>query len=129
MKRTTFAFLISSLIGSVHAREPDPIHGSQPDRHFLAEFAAYAASMGVDSNLATTDAQNIFAEIQKPWSQTLDQDGTVDRPGNWVGVVRHLKSAAVRRLSDDGWVEWLTVCRDFRAKHGGVNCEIQLTSH
>jgi hypothetical protein len=130
VKKMVFAALASvSLIAAAHGREPDPVRADQPDSRFFSDFTAYAIIMGVDPKLAAADVRTIFAEIQKPWTETWDENGTVDRPGKWVGVVRHLKSGAIRRLGEDGWVEWLTVCRDFRDKNSGINCEIQLTAN
>jgi hypothetical protein len=130
VKKTILAALVSVLlIAAAHGEEPSPIHADQPDSRFLKDFANYALIVGVDPRVAVADARTIFAETQKPWTETIDENGTVDRPGKWVGVVRHTKSGAIRRLGEADWVEWLTVCRDFRDKNDGINCEIQLTSH
>src|ERR1039458_447254 len=100
-----FAALASvSLIAAAHGREPDPVCADQPDSRFFSDFTAYAIIMGVDPKLAAADVRTIFAEIQKPWTETWDENGTVDRPGKWVGVVRHLKRGANRRLGEDHWV-------------------------
>jgi hypothetical protein len=131
MKKMILAALTSvALIAAAHGRdEPNPVHADQPDGRFFADFAAYAIIMGVNPKLAVADARNILDESQKPWTDTIDENGTVDRPGKSTGVVRHLRSGAIRRLREDGWVEWLTVCHDFRDKNNGISCEIEWAAH
>jgi hypothetical protein len=107
--------------------DADPISADRPDSAFLKNFATYAMFRGVSPKLAVADVNLIFAELQKPWSDAIDDNALVDRPGYYIGVVRHLRNGAIRRLGDDGWVVWLTVCRDRRDKNDGINCEIQLT--
>lgn len=130
MQKLLLASLASVfLIITAQAGDIVPVYADQPDSVFFSKFKAYASSMGIDPKLAAADAQKIFAEIQRPWTETPDEKDLVERPGKWVGVVRHLKNSAIRRVGEQGWVEWLTVCRDFRDKNSGINCEIQITAN
>jgi hypothetical protein len=98
-------------------------YSGQPDAAFYSSFGACAAIAGVDSSAAVADARAIFSEIDKPWSAKIDENATIDRPGNYNGVVRHLRSGRIRRLGEDGWVAWLTMCRSFKTENR-INCEI-----
>ena len=131
MKKMFFAVLVASVslfTAAAHGRDSDPVHADQPDSRFVSDFTSYAIIMGVDPKLAAADVRAIFEQTQKPWTETWDKKGTVDRPGKRIGVVRHLKSGAVRRLGEDGWVRWLTVCHDLRDTNNGISCEIELTA-
>jgi hypothetical protein len=92
------------------------------DAAFYSSFGACAAIAGVDPSAAVADARAILSELDKPYSDKIDMNATIDRPSIYLGVVRHLRSGRIRRLGEDGEVAWLTGCHK-RSGHI-VNCEI-----